>query len=105
MEFYEKGCQEKKLLLTWSSRNFPESQPRELDCATREAIGSGRAHRRKALTTAHLCLALLVLAPENGNQGSICDSRPIAMSGCPRGTTVLQVTFEPNSTVETLPRL
>ena len=39
-----------------------------------------------------------------GNHGSICDSRPIAISGYPRGTTVRKVTYLPNSKVETHPR-
>jgi hypothetical protein len=29
--FYERGCQEKKLLLIWQPENFSDSQPRGID--------------------------------------------------------------------------
>jgi hypothetical protein len=32
LEFYERGCQEKILLLTWRTRIFPDSQPRVIGC-------------------------------------------------------------------------
>ena len=46
----------------------------------------------------------LAVSVINGNQCSICDSRPIAISGCPRGSMVYTVTQKPNIPLETLPR-
>src|SRR5262249_20626363 len=85
--FYERGCQEKIFPLTRRSGLSPDSQPRDIGGTS----GRGRS-RSLSIQSMRITWTLIPQSLAGccsyGNHGSICDSRPIAISGYPRGTTV-----------------
>ena len=85
-KLYEGGCQEKILPLIRRSDLFPLTASPAILVEPRVVAG-------RALCQFDQCESLGLRIPHSlagcrlfGNHGSICDSRPIAISGHPRGT-------------------
>src|SRR5262249_21762791 len=85
--FYERECQEKSFPLTWQPGFFSDSQPRENDLPDFQPSKRSKLPSHVPQRSIFHLLYLTVFVAI-GNQCSICDSRPMVISGCPRGTIV-----------------